>query len=103
MFRYTVIAQFEQADIADEWVAWLRGGHCRAVIEGGALSGEVVRLDPESDLRYEVRYDFPDRETFTAYQTHHAPGLIAEGLERFPTTRGIIYARSTGSVCHKEN
>ena len=101
-FRYTVSAQFQEARVAQEWIEWLRGGHCRAVLDGGASRAEVVQLDPSDALHFEARYDFPDRATFKTYQSHHAPQLIAEGLERFPTSRGITYARSTGTVAYTE-
>ena len=102
-FRYTVSARFEHADVAAEWVEWLRAGHCRAVLQGGAQSATVLQLDPAESLHFEVRYDFADRAHFRTYQDLTAPQLIAEGLERFPTSRGIQYARTTGVVAYTEN
>ena len=101
-FRYTVSAQFEADDVAEEWIEWLKNGHCRAVLEGGATRVEVIRLDPEESRQFEARYDFPSRGDFAQYQKEYAPQLIAEGLERFPTSRGIQYARSMGLVLHAE-
>ena len=94
---YTVTATFTDCKVAEEWVAWLQGGHIEEVIKGGAISAEIVRFDGD-DCRYEVRYHFASREAFGAYEQLHAPRLRAEGLAKFPTSRGITYARSTGSV-----
>lgn len=98
---YTVRCTFsgaEAAEVAAEWVDWLHaGGHIADVVAGGASGGEVVKLDGES-LAYEVRYRFPSRAVFDAYEAEHAPRLRAEGLERFPLDRGLAYSRSVGEV-----
>jgi hypothetical protein len=94
---YTVGATFTNAAVADEWLRWLAEGHLAAVLAGGALDVEVVELDaPERSL--EVRYHFPSREAFAAYERDHGPRLGAEGLQRFPAERGITYRRSVGKV-----
>ena len=100
-YRYTVKASFLDEQIANEWVEWLRNGHCSEVLDGGATKAEVVALDG-TPISFEVRYDFPDRATFERYEETHAPRLRAEGLERFPVDRGVEYTRSTGTVAHKE-
>lgn len=94
---YTVRATFTDPEVADEWVAWLTGGHIEEVIKGGATDAQIIQLDGD-DYQYEVRYRFPSREAFRAYEQNHAPRLRAEGLEKFPTSRGITYARSTGEI-----
>lgn len=96
-FRYTVKATFRDQDLVDEWLLWLVDGHCQEVCEGGAEGAEIVAMEGEA-LSFEVRYDFPDRATFERYEAEHAPRLRAEGLERFPTSRGISYARTSGEV-----
>ena len=63
----------------------------------GATAVEMVQLD-SADLTFEVRYAFPNEATFRHYETHYAPRLREEGLARFPTSRGVRYARTTGSV-----
>jgi hypothetical protein len=45
-----------------------------------------------------VRYHFPSREAFAAYERDHAPRLRADGLRRFPPERGVSYRRSVGVV-----
>jgi Domain of unknown function (DUF4286) len=99
MIVYTVAAIFEDAAVAQEWIAWLRGGHLAEVMDGGALDAEVIRLDAtagSSATRYEVRYHFAGRESFTRYERDHAPRLRAEGLAKFPPQRGVRYERSVG-------
>lgn len=101
-YRYTVTATFSDASIANEWLDWLKDGHCRDVLNAGAERVEIVQLDGSND-RYDVRYDFPDRNTFELYEKHHAPRLRQDGLERFPPECGIAYSRTTGTVLFGED
>ena len=94
---YTVSATFTDCEVADEWLGWLNSGHIADVLRGGATDAEIIHMDGD-DCRYEIRYRFPSREAFGAYEQNHAPRLRAEGLEKFPTSRGITYARTTGAV-----
>lgn len=107
MFSYTVIAEFDDSRIAEEWIAWLRDDHLKQVCDAGAQDAEVIRLDSPvavSDVtghrpvRCEVRYHFDSRVAFDRYAREHAPRLREEGLERFPSERGIRYQRMTGEV-----
>jgi hypothetical protein len=100
-YRYTVKASFLDEQVAQEWVDWLRSGHCSEVLDGGATRAEVVALEG-TPTSFEVRYDFPNRATFERYEETHAPRLRAEGLERFAVDRGIEYTRSTGTIAHTE-
>ncbi|MAJ47246.1 MAG: hypothetical protein CBC35_08325 [Planctomycetes bacterium TMED75] len=100
-FRYTVQATFEDLEVAREWIDWLVEGHCAEVRKGGASNAQVVRLEGDP-ITLEVRYDFPDRETFERYEADHAPRLREDGLQRFPVERGIRYRRSCGEVVHFE-
>ncbi len=98
-FRYTVHAELDTQAVADEWVAWLEHGHLDDVRRGGASWAEVVQLDTaDGALRFEARYDFPSRETFARYEATAAPALRAEGLTKFPASRGVRLTRSTGVV-----
>ena len=96
-YRYTVKATFTSHEVAQEWVHWLKEGHCQDVRRCGASSVEVVALDTEQQA-FEVRYVFPNHQAFQAYEAEHAHRLRQEGLALFPTDRGITYARSTGAV-----
>jgi hypothetical protein len=94
---YTVTATFDDSALADEWLRWLIGGHIAEVLAGGATAGEVVGLIGDKPT-FEVRYRFPSRETFAAYERDHAPRLRAEGLRLFPLERAVAYRRTVGVV-----
>lgn len=93
---YSVVATLPDPRMLDEYVAWLTGGHVDGVIEGGALSGEVVRLDGEG-LRVESRYVFADRAAFERYEREFAPALRADGAARFGNA-GVVFERRVGEV-----
>lgn len=97
---YTVTARFEDLDVAEDFVDWLRLGHMQAVVGGGADRAEVVRwMEPaEEQHTVTVRYRFPDRSTFERYVSEHAPVLQEEGLERFPPSRGVTFNRTVGEI-----
>ncbi|MEW6434071.1 MAG: DUF4286 family protein [Myxococcota bacterium] len=99
-FAYTVVGDFDDATVAGEWVDWLRNGHLQAVLDGGAQAAELVRLEPTAaaPLRFEVRYRFADLSAFQRYEQHHAPALRADGLARFPPSRGVRLSRVLGEV-----
>lgn len=93
-FVYGVSATFATRAVADEWLAWLKGGHIAACLAaGGALDAVIIASD---DLTYEVRYRYLSRHAFAVYERDHAPRLRAEGLRLFPVERGITYRRSMG-------
>jgi len=97
---YTVQAGFRDQRTADEYVAWLAGGHTREVVEGGATSAMIVRLDPEAsgNPRVVCQYIFPSRSAFDSYVAHTAPRLRADGLAKFPAERGVTFSRTLGEV-----
>jgi hypothetical protein len=107
-FAYTVTATFPDAAIADEFVGWLRDGHVRAVIAGGAREATIVRLDvdpaparePATATRpaIEIKYEFDSREDFERYLRLHAPALRAEGMAKFGPERGVVLSRTLGTV-----
>lgn len=94
-FAYTVHAQFDDPQVAAEWVGWLRDGHLADVLAGGAQEAMVVQLAP---LQLEARYLFADRAAFAKYELESAPKLRAEGLAKFPASRGVRMSRSMGEV-----
>lgn len=94
-FAYSVRTTFDNAAVAAEYVAWLRDGHLADVIKGGALEAMLVQLGP---LEVESRYLFADEAAFATYEKVHAPALRAEGLAKFPASRGVKMARAQGEV-----
>ncbi|MEO1008370.1 MAG: DUF4286 domain-containing protein [Planctomycetota bacterium] len=102
MLAYTVIATARDRAAADEFIGWLAhpdgSGHARDVVDAGASSAEVVRLDtePSGEVRVEVRYLFVDRAAFDAYAAGPATALREEGLKKFPPGSPITLARTVG-------
>jgi hypothetical protein len=96
---YTVVATLPDEKTASEYVDWLGAGHVDAVVKGGANSGVIVRIEePGSPIQVESRYVFPNRGAFERYVKETAPGLRAEGLQRFGPERGIRFERRVGVV-----
>lgn len=94
-FAYSVRAAFDDAAVAAEYSAWLRDGHLADVINGGAQEAMLVQLGP---LEFEARYLFADAAAFAKYEQLSAPALRAEGLAKFPASRGVRMTRSQGEV-----
>lgn len=109
---YAVTATLPDEATAAEYSSWLADGHVQHVIRGGAESARVVRLDPDSTpspglagqaeapvrCRIETQYQFPSRAAFDRYVREVAPRLRADGLERFPASRGVGFERRLGGV-----
>jgi hypothetical protein len=97
---YTVTAEFDSLDVAQEWVRWLQEGHLADVLAGGALRAELHRVEATggAQLRFEARYRFASMAAFQDYERVHAPKLRAEGLAKFPASRGVRMSRSLAEV-----
>jgi hypothetical protein len=95
---YTVIATLPDTATLAEYIGWLQSDHCRKVQAAGARSAEIIRIEqPSEPLQVEVRYTFADRHRFETYLQTAAPGLRAEGLEKFPPERGVRFDRRVGT------
>ena len=91
---YSIRAQFPDAATRERYVAWLRDGHCQAVVRaGGALSGEVTVIE---DGSVDSRYVFGSQADFDAYEAGPAIALRADGTLRFPPDSGVRLVRSLG-------
>ncbi len=97
MIHYTVRCEFTDEAVSQRWVDWLLDEHIQDVIDAGAISGEIVRMDGDPVV-YEVRYRFAARATFDAYITNHASRLRDEGLKAFPLELGLSYSRAVGEA-----
>lgn len=105
---YMVTALLPDEATALEYIAWLEDGHLDKVIEGGAHSAMIVRLDGDSGggggsggsggARVETHYVFATRELFDRYVEKTAPILRAEGLRQFPPERGVRFERRLGVI-----
>lgn len=96
---YTVSATFRDVETRDEFVRWLLEGHISDVVRGGATSGTVVVVsEPDSPIRVDCRYLFPERDAYDRYLSEHAPALRSEGLAKFPPARGVALTRTVGEV-----
>lgn len=96
-FVYRVRCTFTDPEVAGRWLRWLHDEHLQDVLDAGASTAEVVRIDAEQVV-LEVVYRFADRAAFARYEAEHAQRLRAEGLARFPLSLGLTYARTTGEV-----
>ena len=104
-FLYSVRSTFTNAEVRAEFLAWLRDGHLADVVRAGALDAEIVEFELASDAPagvipdIETRYHFASRAAFDAYANGPAIPLRAEGMAKFPASRGIVmtrgFARST--------
>jgi hypothetical protein len=91
---YSIRAEFADVAIRERYLAWLRGGHCAAIVrEGGALSGEVTLLE---DGTVDSRYLFGSRADYDAYESGPGIHLRADGVRRFPPDSGLKLSRSLG-------
>lgn len=96
--EYTVTATLPTPEVLEEYVAWLGGGHARAVVSAGARSARVARLlEPPWPLRVEARYLFASLAQYEDYQTHRASTLRAEGVRLF-AGRGVTFERRLGRI-----
>ena len=94
-----VVATLPDQTTEREYVAWLEDGHVDSVIEHGAHSAMIVRLEAvNGKQRVMTQYIFPTRELFDRYVSQFAPALRADGLKRFPPARGITFERTTGEI-----
>lgn len=121
--------RFEIRQALQEYLGWLKGGHVQAVVAGGAVSGEVrfvafvvvdsgacIAADGWSieplhlvfeqvfrhdgdELKVTSSYVFPSREAFRTYEETVAPGLRADGVQRFSSTgKAVAFQRSLGEI-----
>lgn len=106
LFLYSVRSRFTNHEVRAEFIAWLAGGHLADVVKAGALDAELVEFEPDAERGadapgdVESRYRFASREAYEAYAAGPAVALRAEGIAKFPPSRGIAMTRgyATSSV-----
>jgi hydroxyacylglutathione hydrolase len=94
---YEVRSRFASPEVRARYLAWLKDGHVRAVLEGGALDGEVRE---ELDGTIVTRYRFASKAAFAAYEAGAAVPLRAEGKRLF--SEGVVMERSTCEIALAE-
>jgi hypothetical protein len=98
---YMVTATLPDEPTARDYVAWLEDGHVDHVVQGGAHSGMIVRIEQPppgpGHVRIMTQYVFPTRAVFEAYLAKSAPGLRAEGIRQFGN-RGVVFERQVGTI-----
>ncbi len=98
-YLYSVRSTFTNAAVRADFLAWLSGGHLADVVNAGALDAEVVEFELAADAPadaiadVETRYHFSSRTAFDAYTNGPAVPLRAEGMTKFPQSRGIVMTR----------
>ena len=101
-YMYAVTAETDSPDAARAYRAWLKGGHIRDVLRGGAVRGELIELDPEpgGPIRIQSRYTFPSRAIFELYERNHAPALREEGIRLFgpKSEHPMRFIRTQGNI-----
>ena len=99
---YTLEVTFKDPAVAEEWTEWMRGGHMQALLAHGADRAELVRWSTdetgEEEIRFTARYRFPSQAAFDVYIAQFAEELRADGMKRFPPSRGIVYSRTVGEI-----
>jgi len=98
---YTVTATLPDEAIATSYIRWLEDGHVDAVVDGGAHSGMIVRLDqdsPDDPIRVQTVYLFPTRAAYDRYVLETAPALREDGIKRFGAVEGVSFSRTIGAV-----
>lgn len=101
---YAVTATLPDSTLAEEYLAWLEGGHVDQVLRCGAHAASIVVLEPQpgedptrAAPRIMTQYIFSTRELFDEYVERHAPALRAEGVQKF-ASRGVKFERHLGRI-----
>jgi hypothetical protein len=94
-FAYTVLSEVSDEATAARWVEWLTVTHLPEVVNAGASSVELLRVDA---LHFEARYQFESRSAFATYEAGPAIGLRAEALAAFPPSAGVKLSRTSAEV-----
>ncbi|GAB5495341.1 MAG: hypothetical protein Phyf2KO_04210 [Phycisphaerales bacterium] len=102
LVAYTVIAETDCSDSAESFADWLLSGHIADVVQAGALSGSLVKIDTDDSQlhRFEVRYMFASEADFRAYEAGPAVSLRAEGIALFgpDSEHSVRFERTLGTV-----
>lgn len=85
MIVYNVTVNID-ADIHDEWLAWMRSTHIPQVVNTGCfIESKLSRINGEEDggVTYSIMYVSPSKEKYEEYQELHAPKLQKEHTDKY--------------------
>ena len=86
----------------EEWLNWLKEEHIQEVLSYGAKGASVVKLDNDHEkggpATYEIRYMFPDRDSYNTYLNEHAVKLRQKTYATFSPADGFHYHRTSGDI-----
>ena len=99
MFIYTVRCEFagDDPDLVTRWLDWMRTIHIVDVLQSGALSAELVRINSDRPC-FEIHYRFESAGAFACYERDHAPRLRTDSLREFPAELGLSYCRNDAEI-----
>jgi hypothetical protein len=73
--------------VADEWLSWMKSCHIPDVMKTGLFERyALTRIIPDEgtgDVTYAVQYISHNMKAFMDYNTHHAPSLQKELLQKY--------------------
>ena len=85
-YIYAVTVQI-QLSHHDEWLAYMKDGHIKDVLETGCFSKasmtKVLKEDEREGFTYTIHYHFDEFSAFTNYEEIHAPKLQEEHQKLF--------------------
>jgi hypothetical protein len=82
------------AQIAEEWLDWMKSTHIPDVMDTGKFeSYRLLKIYGEEDeygIGFAIQYIAPDIESFDQYNKEHAPALQKEHSERYQGRYGAF-------------
>ena len=86
MLLYNVTIKID-ADVADEWVAWMKSSHMPRVMQTGLfvenLLLRIVGDDNDDGITFAAQYHCENMTNYQHYQQTFAPALQAETKEKY--------------------
>jgi hypothetical protein len=95
---YEVTTELIDPEIVSAWSSWIVREHIADVMNAGASSGRLFRIDTDDGTpKFSVQYEFATRAALDAYLRDHAPRLRDEGMRRFSPEK-VRYSRRVGQL-----
>jgi hypothetical protein len=71
------------ADVRDEWLAWMESAHVPAILREPGFERAVIHRDVVDDARFVVHYELSGRDVLDRYLAGAAARLRAEHEARY--------------------